>query len=52
MAVIRPRPQKPMTTAVDLAIAALDGNLRPLDIEHINPAPRPLKLTINRERKA
>ena len=46
MATRSPRPKKPMRTAVELAIAALDGNPNPLDMDtrDIDPDPTSLDL--------
>jgi hypothetical protein len=51
MAVRNPRPKKPMTNDVDLAIAALDGNPNPLDMDlrYIDPAPTSLDIDFDQQ---
>ena len=46
MGIKSPRSKKPITTAVDLAVAALDGNPNPLDMDtrDIDPDPTSLDL--------
>jgi len=48
MAVSKPQPKKPKQSAVDLAIAALDGNPNPLDMDlsGIGESPSDLDLTL------
>ena len=44
------RPQKTMRTAVDLAVAALDGNPKPLDMDMKDIDPDPTSLDLPEER--
>ncbi len=47
MATRNPRPKKPMTTDVDLAVAALDGNPNPLDMDTTDIDPDPTSLDLD-----